>query len=461
MRIDAEKIKNILVIRPDMLGDVVLITPVLAALRKKFPAAKITVLAQPMTRCLLENNPNVDAVYEVPRRSFGNFFNFWKTVREIKSRKFDLAVNYFNSVNYAWLCLLAGIPLRLGDVSKVLFGWMYNLRAWLDWGNFSMHEVEQNLALLSPLGIKDRDLPLQVVVDSAARTTLQKKLPLLAGPKIVVHLGTGGSNKPYSIENLGIALKTLLNKLHVNVILIGTRRERASADQLMSVCGSALIDMVEKTTLPELVALIAQADVYIGVDSGPMHIAAALNRKVVALFTSKSQKPAKWGPWRCPQVVLHNQDACKLNCFVGKCKSDFCTRLIEPAAVAAAVENLLKDNGDFSWEACRREQFKKSWNILVLGRDEGKVSQLTAQLRQQGFCVFSLQAIPSLRQLLDFYGKSDITIVQQLAGLGGWDKFKVWLSQILSGLILPLPVHVFRADLLSPAANYDIISRLF
>ena len=137
--LDLAKIKKILIIRPDAIGDCVLITPAISAIKQRFPNATITILAQKLTRDLFLNNPKVDEVIV--------------DKKDIAGKNFDLAIHYFNELPYALATRSAGIKYRLGDTSKPLVSWLYNIRVFQNWRDLVKHDVEQNMLLLEPLGI--------------------------------------------------------------------------------------------------------------------------------------------------------------------------------------------------------------------------------------------------------------------------------------------------------------------
>ncbi|MEE8638179.1 MAG: glycosyltransferase family 9 protein, partial [Candidatus Margulisiibacteriota bacterium] len=148
------KFENILIIRPDAIGDCVLITPAIAALKKRFPKAKITILAQELTKDLFTTNPHVHEIII--------------DINDIRSRNFDLAIHYFNEMPYALATLKAGIKYRLGNPSKFPVGWFYNIKASQNWRDILKHDVEQNMLLLKPLGITPPYPKLDIQVDKEA-----------------------------------------------------------------------------------------------------------------------------------------------------------------------------------------------------------------------------------------------------------------------------------------------------
>jgi ADP-heptose:LPS heptosyltransferase len=136
---EATEIKNILIIRPDAIGDCVLITPAIKALKNCFPNATISVLAQELTRDIFATNPDVTEVLT--------------DIKQIKTGKYDLSIHYYNELPYALAAKRAKIKYRLGDPSKFPVGLLYNLKYRQNWRDITKHDVEQNMLLLKPLGI--------------------------------------------------------------------------------------------------------------------------------------------------------------------------------------------------------------------------------------------------------------------------------------------------------------------
>lgn len=432
-------IKKILVLRPDMIGDLMLITPALSALRKKFPQAEITLLIQSYTKDAVKNHPDIDKLIEVPKRGFGNTKKFFELLDKIKKEKFDLAINYYNEFPYAFLGYAAGIPYRLGDKSKILIGWMYNLAAFQQWRDYTRHEVEQNLALLRPLEITEQNLPMKTAVNPQAKESVLQKIPSRR-PLIVVHLGTGGGNKPYLPEYFAKTIDLLKEKLKGEVVITGAKREQEKADKVMELCKNKPVNLVQNTTLEELIALIGECGLFIGVDSGPLHIASALKRKIIAIFPSKEVKPSKWGPWQAEHIVLHNPYGCKLTCFVRRCHFNTCSINIKPEEIYEAAKKLLAgDAGD-----SRTDWYKKSLNILILAKASKEADNYIYELKKNGFYVKRLDHIPPLMSLLKFYGSEDINIVHQLGSFGLFGNLKVLLSRLLSSLFIPIPVLLVK-----------------
>ncbi|MCX5750940.1 MAG: glycosyltransferase family 9 protein [Candidatus Saganbacteria bacterium] len=340
-------IKKILIIRPDAIGDVVLITPALSALKKRFPEAKLTLLIQKYTEDVVKGNPDIDAIIidDIKAGKVNNVFEYFGYVNRIKSQKFDLCVNYYNDTPaYAYLPFLAGIPYRIADKSRILSSWLSNLGTFLNHLDPNKHVVERNLDLIMPLGI-DRSnpkliLPIQKESENKVAALLESlnisKEQLLIG----IHIGTGGSNKAWRADGYAKVIDTLSEQYNAKIILIGSGKEEKTAIEIISLCKHKPISLVNKLTLAELIALISYLKLFIGVDSGPMHIAAALKIPVVAIFATKKIKPSEWGPWQTQNVIIRKESACKRSCDPRTCIYDDCLKEINPEDIIQGVKTL-------------------------------------------------------------------------------------------------------------------------
>jgi len=347
-------ISKILLVRPDMIGDAVLISPAISLIKKKLPKVKISLLLQKYTADLYENHPEVDEIIldQTPK-------NFFKFVGEIKKKRFDLAIAFYNELPYALLLLLAGIPIRIGDRSKILFGWMYNVKFSQRWSDLTRHEVEHNLELLTPLGIETNDPPPLKIATSQQIIELPKN-KLLIG----IHPGVGKGNKAWLPERYAEVIDRLGKKLEATLVLMGSKKEREIGLKITSLCQTPVLNLIEKTSLAQTMDLISKLHLFIGVDSGPLHIAAAYQIPTVAIFPTKFVKPIQWGPWQTPHLIVRKNIECQRICRPASCPFDDCLKQIEAQDVVEAVFALLEGKGKWSLES-RKEWQKKSFQILT------------------------------------------------------------------------------------------------
>ncbi|MBI5699419.1 glycosyltransferase family 9 protein [Candidatus Saganbacteria bacterium] len=371
-------VNKILAIRPDAIGDGLLITPALSLLKQKFPASEITVLARGYSRAVFARNLEVSEVIE-----------------EIGDHKFDLSIHFYNELPYVLAARKAGIKYRLGDTAKPLLRPFYNLKSDRRWSDLTLHEVEHNILLLKPLGI---DLP-----ETPPPLQLGVK-PRPQGNTIGIHLGTGRGNRAWLPERFARVADHLAEK-GARVVLTGSGKEIDAANKILSLCRSHPVNMVNKTTLPELIDLIATYSMYIGVDTGPLHIAAALKIPTVAIFPSKFVKPSEWGPWQTRHVIVRKASQCRQKCLPADCPFDDCLKEITVEDVIEGIETIRAGGGNLNLAEARLDWFKRSANILT-NRDE-----IVRELSYNGFNAVKLENALSLRGLLRQITLEDINII--------------------------------------------------
>jgi heptosyltransferase-2 len=369
--VNISDIKNILIIRPDAIGDCILITPAIIALKQRFPEAKISVLAQELTRDLFVDEVLTD-------------------VKEIQNKAFDLSIHYFNEMPYAMAALKAGIKYRLGDPSKFPVGLLYNIKYRQNWRDILKHDVEQNMLLLKPLGIEPPYPKLAIHVDPEALKSVEgllKKSGVNPGDKIAgLHLSTGKGNKPWSPENFG-RIADYLTKKGFKVIASGREKDRELIRQANQTARDQIIDLSMKTDLKELIALTSKYSLFISVDTGPHHIAAALGVPMVHISTSKFSLPLRWGPWQNRHVLVRKKSACPLFCHPANCKETICAEEITFDEVKTAIETLLAGGGNKTQEEASFDWCKKSFSIMIVHKPRNleRAREIQRTLSRAGF----------------------------------------------------------------------------
>ncbi|MFC1767160.1 glycosyltransferase family 9 protein [Candidatus Margulisiibacteriota bacterium] len=473
--LDESRIKKILIIRPDRIGDLLMTTPAISILRKRFPNAHISILAGEYARGVIEGNPDVNEVIidELQKGKKKNLFQYLSYVKKFKAMKFDLCVNYFNDENqYALLPFLARIPYRIADRSRIAGAWLSNLGTFLRRKDLSRHMVEFNADMLAPLNVKTNDLKMKLSVSQKAEEAVNKKLKDFGfkTPIIGLHLGTG-NNKPWSAKNYAKLADAMANNFGASVILTGGKREIQRSEEVINLCKSKPLNMAAKTTLEGLAALIKKCDIFAGVDTGPTHIAAALGIPVAVLYTAKRIKPATWGPWGTRNTVVRPHIKCSLPCFSHKCPENYCTEQIPMEEVLKSIEVLLKDGGNKTIAGSKNDWLKKSLNIMVVcsTHDRKKMSDTEKNmrlLRDSGYHVilvspaghpliqfahdelmqayelnFKLPAPSTIKGLLKIIIDEDINLIHRMDNSGA---LSLNLAFLLSAIKLPASITVLK-----------------
>lgn len=298
--LDPGRLRNparILVIRLDHLGDVLFARPCLEALRGLFPRARITALVSTGGGRLLAQDSSVDEVmvWDAPWFARGASTamqpGFWEMVRKIRSGRFDLSLDLRGDFRHHGLTFLAGVPLRLGygvTGGGFLLHRVLNLRA-------RTHEVERNLDWAKFLGavrIPDRYAPLAL---TAEEIQTGRRVWKSRGLRVAVHPGAGDPRKCWPQEVFSRVVDGLARR-GAEIGLVGTAEESGAAEALARGGGPRACSLAGKTSLRGLAALLGEADLMIGHDSGPAHLALTQGVPTIMLW-SETNEPEEWGPW--------------------------------------------------------------------------------------------------------------------------------------------------------------------
>ncbi|HEY8477660.1 MAG TPA: glycosyltransferase family 9 protein [Chloroflexota bacterium] len=345
--------RNILAVRLDNLGDVLLCTPALRAIKRSRPDARLTLLASPTGAQVAQIDADIDEVipYEAPWMDVSGQLPHtpgreFALVEQIRRARFDGAIiftSYHQSpLPAALLCYLAGVPLRHA-ASTDFPGSLLTSRHRHPEG--IVHEVERALDLVAGAGFEARDDDLVAEIASSDLAELRAWLQsrgVSSGPLIAVHPGGSAPARIYPWEQYARVVDLLRTELGARVVLTGTSGEAGLIERIGNAARSAPLSLAGQTTLRQLAALFALADVVITNNTGPMHLAAALKRPVVALF-APTVPPQQWGPWKTAHRVLYQPVSCAL-CYRFVCPIDHpCLAGVPPERVVAAVVDLLQE----------------------------------------------------------------------------------------------------------------------
>lgn len=305
---------RILLVRTDKIGDVVLTTPAIAALRRKLPAARLVGLVSPVAAEVYRLNPHLNDVIVLDPATYRGFFGFWRLIRRLRAEKFDAVVVFQTRTRVAFALLLAGIRFRIGPYSK-WWSWLcFNLGRRQNRSAVEMHEADYNIQLLRWFGITVADTwektHLGVSEESrlsAARLFAEKGLSNRF-KTVAVHPGMAGSALNWP-ESHYIALARRLIRRY-NVVVTGGPGEGALVDRVFQGIARhqsyapdqpVFTKYVGERGLAETVGVFARCDGVVAPSTGPMHLAVALGRKVVSVFPPiKVQSAVRWGPYGVP-----------------------------------------------------------------------------------------------------------------------------------------------------------------
>jgi heptosyltransferase-2 len=354
--------RRILIVQLDHLGDSVLTSPLIARLKESYPQAMIDVLASPSNHEVFEADPAVGQVWVAERTWFerhpgrwGMLTSVWRLGRSIRDEGYDLGIDVRGDVLTVLVLALGGIPRRVGWAMGGGGFLLTDIARWVR----GRHEVRSRLALLEPLGIATdeperalvhvHDLDRATVANWLAeawpkRMTRRLEVPVGAGwpgdsfdrlearrrsgsarthpedadelhagrfgrypPLLAVHIGAGTSAKRWPHRHW----KTLIERFLQDgwrVVVVGGPDDPPA--RLVLPCHERLQDWTGRLSVAQSAALLERADLFVGADSGPAHLAASAGTLSVILFSGTNQ-PRQWRPWSRYSLILRNRVPCQ------------------------------------------------------------------------------------------------------------------------------------------------------
>ena len=338
---------KILIVRLRRIGDVVMTTPAVTLLKKHFPDAALTYLVEEPYRRLVEGLPALDRVIAVPLKQ--PFKDFIRLIRDIRKERYDVLLDLHGGPRASWITFWSGAKIKAGYAIKRK-SFLYGVRVSRQGERGPIHSVQNHANLVRALGAAFNDSEIPPLSLPEARPEEKERVQTLIndsigkGAKLVVlHIGAGNRFRDWGTTNI-IALVNLLSTLpRVKVALIGAAADEKAQSEILEASGGSVLPLAGRLNLIEIRELIGQAALFVGPDSGPMHIAASTAVPIVAYFGPTL--PAHFAPWRPhgnKTVILEKDIPCR-PCKQRECiTNDFrCLLTITPADVFAAARPFL------------------------------------------------------------------------------------------------------------------------
>jgi heptosyltransferase-2 len=317
--------KNIIVRMPNWLGDLVMATPILADIRKRWPEARITAMCQTNVAPLLEHDPNIDELYRFKKP------NGWihrqqhsEIVNSIRKGKYDLGILLTNSFSSAMWFWRGHVKYRIGFKGNFR-NLLLTKAVPFPEKTQSQHLVITYKMLLQPLGFSvSRTDPYLAITPNEMQAAREKLCKLGVNPDkhLIVGINPGaayGSAKCWLPDRFQEVTRQLLENPNLYIIYFGDSAGASLVHEICKGMPDRVINLAAKTSLRELLALINSCSIFLTNDSGPMHIAAALKIPLLALFGSTSD--VKTGPYGSG-LVIHKHVECS-PCYKRECPIDF------------------------------------------------------------------------------------------------------------------------------------------
>src|SRR6266852_551591 len=331
----------LLVVQTSFLGDVVLTTPLVSALRRRLAPRRLALLVRPDAVPLVAGHPDVDQVLVDDKRGADRGALGWlRTARRLRAERFEVAVSPHRSLRTALVLAAARIPRRVG-FSESRGARLFHERVPRDRGR---HDVERNLALLAAFGGDAEEPPaLHVPVAPEAARRAASLVPPGPGPLVGVAPGSVWATKRWTAEGFAAVIAALAAD-GARCVLLGAPGEAALAREIDRRAGGGATVLAGRTDLATMVAVVDRLALLVANDSAPMHIACARGVPVIAVFCATT--PALgYGPWGPRAVVVEADLACRPCARHGgrRCPrgTEDCMRLVAPETVLAAARAAL------------------------------------------------------------------------------------------------------------------------
>lgn len=339
------KYRNILIIRMSAIGDVIHALPVARALKKADPSIRITWIVERLAYDLLTNNPDIDELILFRRKEFtsslsGFARNIPPFTRFLQSKQFDLSLDLQGLFKSAVIAKMANAPKRLGYCDMRELSWLVSKPVCGPHQNENI--VERYLDVVRHLGV-EVDEPEWVinVTDeerSNAAAALERAGVDVEKPYIVMAPATSWQSKCWPVESYATLVNLLEEEYGWPIVIIGAANDTLLAQQIAQLSQGPVHDLTGQLTLKELAYVEQQGEVFIGGDTGPMHLASAVGAPVVAIFGPTD--PRKYGPYGKCSVVVRREVSCG-PCHKRTCANPECMKAVTPQQVLEAVRTLL------------------------------------------------------------------------------------------------------------------------
>ena len=347
--------ERVLCVRLDALGDVLMTTPAIRAVKESAQGRRVTLLTSPSGAAVSALVPELDQVivYDAPwinsTKPRESSTPDYAMIERLRAEKFDAAIIFTvysqNPMPAAFLCYMADIPLRLAHCHEnpyqLLNPWIRDFEP----QKFTRHEVRRQLDLVGEVGYKTADERMSLRVPDAARANMVRILHTTgideAGRWLLIHPGSTAASRRYRPEGFAEVAHRLTTEQGYQIVFTGDKTEVALIEGIRTAMGVLSYSLAGQLDLAEFGALIQAAPVLISNNTGPVHVAAAVGTPVVDIYALTNPQHT---PWAVPNRVLNHDVPCKY-CYRSVCPEGHhnCLRLVEPDDVVRATLELLAE----------------------------------------------------------------------------------------------------------------------
>jgi heptosyltransferase II len=317
----SQDIQSFLLWMPNWIGDVVLTLPVIQSLRRAYPAARIFVVAKSPSEELLLGHPSIDTVLTLPSGQENGFWQRVNFARDLKKYNFDVGAVFPNSFGSAFLLSLTGAKCRLGyntEARDILLTHPVATTAHL---KKAQYRVEYYFKILSSLKLDTPDRNFSPLISQEGDITTREVLLDMGLDEnekfITLHPGTSKVERGWHAERFGILCQKLIKEDGMRMVLLGTEKESELLNRIRNFGSPEAIKIIPSVNLRVLTGLLRKSQLFIGNDSGMMHLAAMVGVPVLGIFGPGS--PESTGPYMAPE----KQETVTRNFTCSPCRQKF------------------------------------------------------------------------------------------------------------------------------------------
>jgi len=326
---DGSGIKKILIIRNDRIGDLILSTPALRAVRETHPRCEIHLLINEYTKDLVINNPDINKLL---------------TDEQMLDKDYDMAIALLPGYHQNYLTFKSGASFRAGYTGWG-GGFFLTHKIKDDRATRIRHEVLSALEITGLFGCKTLNTELNVSVTNEGERFAEdffRENSLNGSFVIIIHPGSSQEYIRWNKDNFAAVADYFILEHRAKIVLLGSKNEKPLLEHIASKM-SQKTALLHSTALTNVVSALKRSNLFIGHSTGPMHIAAALKVPVTAIFGSAHPLDSfkEWGPWNTKNAIVSLDLGCK-DCHPTDCKTFDCMKLIKPEDVIKAAESLIE-----------------------------------------------------------------------------------------------------------------------
>jgi len=341
-----DNFKRILLVRTDRIGDVLLSTPVIKALRDAYPCAYIAMMVRPYARDIIEGNPYLDEVIiydkDIRHKSWLSSIKF---ILYLRKKKFDLAIVLHPTNRAHLISFFTGIPRRIGYDRKLGFLLTDRIPHTKQLGQ--KHELEYSLDLVRYLDIHPQDknpfMPIKSDSERWVDELFKQERIDKSDRLLAIHPGASCLSKIWPLERFSEVADRLIENYGFKVLLIAGPKDMTKANIVVKNMHHQAINLAGKLSVSQLASVLKKCQLFISNDSGPVHIASSVGTPVVSIFGRNQEglSPVRWGPVGKRDRILHKEVGC-VECLAHNCIKDFaCLKAITIDEVLNTADSIL------------------------------------------------------------------------------------------------------------------------